>query len=83
MKGYLLRDKEVEEEAKKAKKAKNQGQWTRGRWESPASGGLKWIRQKFIPGQTLKEEFYGLEHRRFQYLGLRIAGLVFCVWPGP
>jgi hypothetical protein len=50
MKGFLLRDKEAEEEAKKARKAKNQGQWMRGRWERQASGGLKWIRPKFIPG---------------------------------
>jgi hypothetical protein len=27
MKGYILKDKEVEEEAKKARKAKKQGQW--------------------------------------------------------
>jgi hypothetical protein len=52
MKGYILRDKEVEEEAKKARKAKKQGQWIVGRWERQASGGLKlkWIRPKFIPG---------------------------------
>jgi hypothetical protein len=30
MKEYILRDKEVEEEAKKARKAKNEGQWTVG-----------------------------------------------------
>jgi hypothetical protein len=48
--GYILRDKEVEEEAKKARKAKNQGQWIAGRWERQADGGLKWIRPKFIPG---------------------------------
>jgi hypothetical protein len=50
MKGYILRDKEAEEEVKKARKAKNQGQWIRGRWERQPSGGLKWIRPKFIPG---------------------------------
>jgi hypothetical protein len=50
MKEYILRDKEVEEEAKKARKAKNEGQWTVGRWERQANGGLKWIRPKFIPG---------------------------------
>ena len=50
MKGYILRDKEVEEEAKKARKAKKQGQWIVGRWERQAYGGLKWIRPKFIPG---------------------------------
>jgi hypothetical protein len=50
MKGYILRDKEAEDEAKKARKAKNQGQWIRGRWERQACGGLKWIRPKFIPG---------------------------------
>jgi hypothetical protein len=50
LKGYILRDKEAEEEVKKARKAKNQGQWIRGRWERQASGGLKWIRPKFIPG---------------------------------
>jgi hypothetical protein len=33
MKGYILRDKEVEDEAKKARKAKKQGQWIVGRWE--------------------------------------------------
>jgi hypothetical protein len=49
-KGYILRDKEVEEEAQKARKAKNQGQWIAGRWERQACGGLKWIRPKFIPG---------------------------------
>jgi len=27
MKAYILRDKEVEDEAKKERKAKNQGQW--------------------------------------------------------
>jgi hypothetical protein len=58
MRGYILREKEVEEEAKKARKAKNQGQWIRGRWERQACGGLKWIRPKFIPGQPLKEESY-------------------------
>ena len=51
MKGYILRDKEAEEEAKKARKAKNQGQWIRGRWERQACGGLKWIQD-----QPLKEE---------------------------
>ena len=50
MKGYILRDKEVEDEAKKARKAKNQGQWIAGRWERQADGGLKMIRPKFIPG---------------------------------
>jgi hypothetical protein len=50
MKAYILRDKEAEEEVKKAKKAKNQGQWIRGSWERQANGGLKWIRPKFIPG---------------------------------
>jgi hypothetical protein len=50
MKGYILRDKEAEEEVKKARKAKDEGQWIRGRWERQASGGLKWIRPKFIPG---------------------------------
>jgi hypothetical protein len=30
MKGYILEDKEVEEEAKKARKAKKQGQWIVG-----------------------------------------------------
>ena len=45
-----VRDKEVEEEANKARKAKKQGQWIVGRWERQASGGLKWIRPKFIPG---------------------------------
>ena len=30
MKGYILRDKEVEDEAKKARKAKKQGQWIVG-----------------------------------------------------
>ena len=50
MKAYILRDKEAEEEVKKAKKAKNQGQWIRGSWERHANGGLKWIRPKFIPG---------------------------------
>ena len=49
MKEYILRDKEVEEEAKKARKAKNQDQWIRGRWERQAYGELKWIRPKFIP----------------------------------
>ncbi len=50
MKGYMLRDKEVEDEAKRAREAKNQGQWIAGCWESQADGGLKWIRPKFIPG---------------------------------
>jgi hypothetical protein len=50
MKGYILRDKEAEEEVRKARKAKNQGQWIRERWERQADGGLKWIRPKFIPG---------------------------------
>jgi hypothetical protein len=49
MKTYILRDKEAEDEARKARKAKNQGQWIRGRWERQADGGLKWIRPKFIP----------------------------------
>ena len=49
MKGYILRDKEVENEARKAEKAKKQGQWIVGRWERQADGGLKWIRPKFIP----------------------------------
>ena len=62
MKGYILRDKEAEEEAKKARKAKNQGQWIRGRWERQVSGGLKWIQAKVLfQGQPFKEEFYGLE----------------------
>jgi hypothetical protein len=30
MKGYILEDREVEEEAKKARKAKKQGQWIVG-----------------------------------------------------
>jgi hypothetical protein len=50
MKGYILRHKEAEDEAKKARKAKNQGQWIAGRWERQADGGLKRIRPKFIPG---------------------------------
>lgn len=41
MKGYILRDKEVEDEAKKARKAKKQGQWIVGRWERQASGRLR------------------------------------------
>jgi len=49
MEGYILRDKEVEDEAKKARKAKKHGQWIVGRWERQAHGGLKWIRPKFIP----------------------------------
>jgi hypothetical protein len=43
----------IEAENEKAEKAKNQGQWTRGRWEVRGSGKkklLKWIRPKFIPG---------------------------------
>jgi hypothetical protein len=50
MKGYILRDKEVEDEAKKARKAKNQGEWIAGRCEPQECGELKWIRPKFIPG---------------------------------
>jgi hypothetical protein len=50
MKVYILRDKAVADEAKKAKKAKNHGQWIMGRWERQENGKLKWIRPKFIPG---------------------------------
>ena len=50
MKGHILTDKEVEDEAKKARKAKKQGQWIVGRWERRVDGGLKWIRPEFIPG---------------------------------
>ena len=41
MKECILRGKEVEDEAKKARKAKKQGQWIVGRWERQAHGGLK------------------------------------------
>ena len=51
MKGYILRDKEVEDEAKKARKAKNQGQWIRGRWERQACGGLSTVQNLAEPGQ--------------------------------
>jgi hypothetical protein len=42
--------KEVYIEAEKARKANNQGQWIRGRWERKEDGTLKWIIPKFIPG---------------------------------
>jgi hypothetical protein len=50
MKAYIVRDKKAEDEAKKARKAKSQGQWIMGRWERQENGKLKWIRPKFIPG---------------------------------
>jgi hypothetical protein len=50
MKAFIFRDKESEDEIKKARKAKNQGQWMRGRLELQTDGGLKWIRPKFIAG---------------------------------
>ena len=86
MKGYILRHKEVEDEAKKARKAKKQGRWIVGRWERQAEGGLKRKSgQSLFQDQPLKEEFYGLEYRRFQLMvvpryGKSKVGL--CVWPG-
>jgi hypothetical protein len=61
MKGYILRDKEAQEEVKKARKAKNQGKWIRGSWERQANGGLQWIRPKFIcrPAALGRTLWYG------------------------
>jgi hypothetical protein len=50
MKAYILRDREVTDETKKARKAKHRGQWIRGRRERQENGELKWIRPKFIAG---------------------------------
>jgi glutaredoxin len=36
MKAYILRDREVTDETKKARKAKHRGQWIRGHWERRA-----------------------------------------------
>ena len=77
MKGYILRDKEAEEEVKKARKAKNQGQWIRGRWERQALADSSGSGQSLFQGRPLKEEFYGLEYRRFQLMELTAPA---CTW---
>jgi hypothetical protein len=56
MKGYILRDKEAEEEAKKAIKAKNQGQWIRGAGNVRRMGDLSGSGQSLFQGWPLKEE---------------------------
>ena len=50
MKGYILRDKEVEEEAKKARKAKKQGQWIGGALATSGGWRTQVDQAKFIPG---------------------------------
>ena len=53
MKGYILRDKEVEDEAKKARKAKKQGQWIVGRWNVGWMADSSGSGQRLFQGQPL------------------------------
>ena len=57
MKGYILRDKEAEEEAKKAIKAKNQGQWIRGAGNVRRMGDLSGSGQSLFQDQPLEASF--------------------------
>jgi hypothetical protein len=42
--------KEIQAEARKAKKAKNQGGWIIGQWERQHDGTLRLVIPRFIPG---------------------------------
>jgi hypothetical protein len=57
MKCYILRDKEAEEEAKKARKAKNQGQWIRGRWNVRRVADSSGSGQSLFQDQPLEASF--------------------------
>jgi hypothetical protein len=60
MKGYLLRDKEVEEEAKKREKQRIKANGYRGGGNVRRLADSSGSGQSLFQGQPLKEEFYGL-----------------------